>query len=123
MDSTTRTFNVVVRVHDPTQRGRPDASGAPQGPPLLVGMYASVEVAGRDQGRYALLPRKALRDGDRVWLLTAEDAVTIRQVRVLSVGDESIAVAADGLSEGMRAVVSDLPVVTEGLSVRVVERR
>ena len=123
VDSTTRTFNVVVRVHDPTQRGRPDASGAPQGPPLLVGMYASVEVAGRDQGRYALLPRKALRDGDRVWLLTAEDAVTIRQVRVLSVGDESIAVAADGLSEGMRAVVSDLPVVTEGLSVRVVETR
>ena len=123
VDSTTRTFNVVVRVQDPTQRGRSAASGAPQGPPLLVGMYASVEVAGRDQGRYALLPRKALRDGDRIWLLTPEDAVTIRPVRVLSAGDESVAVAGDGLSEGMRVVVSDLPVVTEGLPVRVVEPR
>jgi len=64
-----------------------------------------------------------LRGGDRVWLRAAEDAVTMRQGRVLSVGDESIAVAADGLSEGMPAVISDLPVVTEGLSVRVVETR
>jgi len=120
VDASTRTFSLVVRVADPRQRGQPVDGNGPEGPPLLVGMYARVEVAGRDQGRYALLPRKALRDGDRIWLLDANETISIRPVRVLSAGDETVAIAADGLSEGMRVVVSDLTVVTEGLSVRVV---
>lgn len=120
VDAATRTFNVVVRVADPRQRGKPVDANGPDGPPLLVGMYARVEIAGRDQGRYALLPRKALRDGERIWVLEANDTIAIRPVRLLSEGDETVAVAADGLSEGMRVVVSDLTVVTEGLAVRVV---
>lgn len=123
VDSATRTFNVVVRVRDPGRRGEPVEGGPADGPPLIVGMYASVEIAGRDVGRHALLPRSALRDGGRVWLLGDGDTIAIREVRVLSEGDETVAVAADGLPDGVRAVVSDLAVVTEGLAVRVVEGR
>jgi len=121
VDSATRTFNVVVRVDDPGARGRPLAPVAAEPPPLLVGMYAAVEIAGRDQGRYAVVPRRALRDGSTLWLLARGDAVSIRPVRVLREADETVAVSADGLPGDARVIVSDLKVVTQGMPVRVVD--
>jgi len=121
VDSATRTFNVVVRVDDPSDRGRPLAPAAAEPPPLLVGMYAAVEIAGRDQGRYAVVPRRALRDGGTLWLLARGDTVSIRPVRVLREADETVAVSADGLPRDARVIVGDLKVVTQGMPVRVVD--
>ncbi len=119
VDSATRTFNVVVRVDNPATRGEPVSAGAAAAPPLLVGMYATVEITGRDAGRYALVPRRALRDGNRVWLLADGDVVAIRPVTVLyDAGDEAAVAGLDGAS---RVIVSDLKVVTEGMPVRVLE--
>ncbi|MFZ9679751.1 MAG: hypothetical protein ACO3BH_15490, partial [Quisquiliibacterium sp.] len=119
----------VVRVSEPLARGTPlgepgVASGARQaGPPLVVGMYASVQITGRDQGQHALIARAALRDGPSIWLVEAGERIAIRPVRVLLERDDSVAIAADGLDNGARVVVSDLAVVTEGLEVRVVTPR
>ncbi|MEK9776394.1 MAG: efflux RND transporter periplasmic adaptor subunit [Quisquiliibacterium sp.] len=129
VDAATRTFNLVVRVPDPLARGKPlaapGAAGVAMqpGPPLIVGMYASVRITGREQGSYALIPRTALRDGPSVWLLGAGDRVSIRPVKVLLERDDSVAITADSLSNGDRIVVSDLAAVTEGLEVRVVQPR
>jgi RND family efflux transporter MFP subunit len=117
VDSATRTFNVVVRVDNPGARGEPVSGEGAAAPPLLVGMYATVEITGRDAGRYALVPRRALRDGERVWLLADGDVVAIRPVTVLyDAGDHA---AVTGLDAGSRVIVSDLKVVTEGMPVRV----
>ncbi|MBM3356260.1 MAG: efflux RND transporter periplasmic adaptor subunit [Betaproteobacteria bacterium] len=118
VDSATRTFNVVVRVDNPGARGEPRVSSeGAAAPPLLVGMYATVEITGRDAGRYALVPRRALRDGGRVWLLADGNIVAIRPVTVLyDAGDHA---AVTGLDAGSRVIVSDLKVVTEGMPVRV----
>ncbi len=127
VDAATRTFNLVVRVNHPQARGKLVESGVqrggPHGPPLIVGMYARVEVAGRDHGRYAMIPRTALRDGSVIWLLDAQGRIALRKVRVLSEHDEQVAIAAQDLPEGGRLVTSDLAVVTEGLEVRVIEAR
>lgn len=119
VDSATRTFNVVVRVDDPGARGEPVSGLAAAAPPLLVGMYATVEIAGRDAGRYALLPRRALRDGSAVWLLADGNVVAIRPVEVLYDTGDQAAVA--GLNADARVIVSDLKVVTEGMPVQVLE--
>ncbi len=121
VDSATRTFNVVVRVDKPAARGRSESGNPAAAPPLLVGMYATVEIAGRDQGRYAVVPRRALRDGGVVWIVGAGEAVSIRPVRVLNETKDAVAVSAQGLEAGARIIVSDLKVVTEGMTVRVVE--
>jgi len=129
VDSGTRTFNVVVGVDAPGARGEPlgtDARGAPaQGaaaaPPLLVGMYATVEIEGRREGRYAVVPRRALRDGSVLWLVGADDRVQIRPVRLLSETENRATVSADRLPDSARVVVSDLKIVTQDMPVRVVE--
>lgn len=119
VDSETRTFHVVVRVDRPDTRGEPVSGAAESAPPLLVGMYATVEIAGRDAGRYALVPRRALRDGSRVWLLASGNVVAIRPVTVLyDAGDQT---AVTGLDAADPVIISDLKVVTEGMPVRVLE--
>jgi len=122
IDSTTRTLNVVVRIDRPQARGTPlDGDGKGTAPPLLVGMYAQVEIAGREFGRYAVLPRRALRDGDVMWQLNDADMVKITPVRVLQESADSVAVSSEALLPGARVIVSDLKVVTEGMAVRVVD--
>lgn len=121
VDAATRTFNVVVRADDPQARGQPAAEGAGAGPPLLVGMYAAVQIAGRDQGRYAVVPRRGLRDGETLWLLGAGDSIAVVPVRVLEETDESAAVDAAPIPDSARVVVSELKVVTPGMKVRVVD--
>jgi len=121
VDSGTRTFNVVVRIDSPGARGTPVSGPADAAPPLLVGMYATVEIEGRREGRYAVVPRRALRDGSTLWLVGADDVVSIRPVRLLSETGNDAAVVADGVAEGARVVISDLKIVTQGMPVRVVE--
>lgn len=118
VDSATRTFNVVVRVDEPAARGRVSSGDAASAPPLLVGMYATVEIEGIDPGRHALVPRRALRDGSVLWLLDRAGRVSVRPVRVLQEQGERAAVAAEGLPADARVVTSDLKVVTDGMRVR-----
>jgi len=129
VDSGTRTFNVVVAIDAPDARGKPMETGtqalpssgvAGAAPPLLVGMYATVEIEGRREGRYAVVPRRALRDGSTLWLVGADDRVSIRPVRLLTETDNRAVVTADRLPEGARVIVSDLKIVTQDMPVRVV---
>jgi hypothetical protein len=86
----------------------------------LVGMYATVEIEGRREGRYAVVPRRALRDGSTLWLVGADDRVLIRPVRLVTETDNRAVVTADRLPEDARVIVSDLKVVTQDMPVRVV---
>ena len=122
LDSATRTLNVIVRVDKPRARGTPlDSNGKGNAPPLLAGMYAQVDIAGRDVGRYAVLPRPALRDGDVLWLLDESGRIRIVPVRFLQERADAVAVGGEALAAGARVVVSDLKVVTEGMAVRAID--
>lgn len=122
LDAATRTLNVIVRIDKPQARGVPiDDNGKGAAPPLLVGMYAQVNVVGRDVGPHARLPRRALRDGDVVWQLDDAGRVQIVAVRVLQESADTVAVSGKALVPGARVVVSDLKVITEGMAVRVVD--
>ncbi len=123
VDSATRTFNVVVRVDEPSARGKSVSGEASSAPPLLVGMYATVEIQGRDAGRHAVVPRRALRDGNVLWLLDSGNTVRVQPVRLLREARDSAVVAAEGLVPGTSVIVSDLKVVTAGMPVRVLEER
>jgi RND family efflux transporter MFP subunit len=118
VDSATRTFNVIVRVDDPAARGEAVSGDPAAAPPLLVGMYAAVDIEGIDPGPQARVPRRALRDGSVLWLLDAAGKVSVRPVRVLQEADNQVVVSAQGLPARARVVVSDLKVVTDGMRVR-----
>lgn len=125
LDEQTRTIDVVVRVPDPFAGGRAitsegggaEAEDGPSGPPLLVGQFVEVHIAGAAPERYFTVPRSALRTGNEVWALRQDTLVTIVPVGVLQRADELVYVTG-GLAEGQAVVLSGLQFATEGMVVR-----
>ena len=114
LNETTRTVDVVVRVQDPFLD---DGSGRP---PLLIGTYATVDIRGRRVEDYAVLPRNALRDGDRVFVVERDTLLSIRSVRLLQERGGDVFVTGE-LRSGEPVVVGPMEIVTDGMTVRQAE--
>jgi RND family efflux transporter MFP subunit len=124
IDPGTRTVNVVVRVDDPFQQGRPIASdsagialNAP--PPLLVGMYATVEMEGMSLNRYVIAPREALRDDNTVWVVNGDSVLTSVPVTVVQKRGDRVSLIAPDLHDNAAIVTSALSIMTDGMQVRI----
>ncbi len=116
LDEQSRTIDVIVRVSDPMRPGVPvGQGGAIDAPPLLVGQYVEVQIDGR-AGDYQVVPRRALRPGDQVWVV-ADTLVRVVPVRVLQQAGDSVFV--EGRFEaGEDAIVAGTSVATDGMRVR-----
>ena len=109
-DPRTRMLGLYVEVEDPFDR----RGGG--GAVLPMGLFVDAEIRGRLAESVAVLPRSALRDGDRV-LVAADDRLRFRPVQVLrKLGDEVVVSA--GLEAGELVCVSNLETVVDGMRVR-----
>ncbi len=115
IDPRSRMVHVVARVDDPYGRVAADGRTA-----LAVGLFVEAEIEGTAVERAVVLPRAALRDGDRVLVVDASERLRFRPVEIARrLGDEVVISA--GLEPGERVVVSPLQTVSEGMAVRTVE--
>ena len=114
IDRMTRMLHLVARVEQPF------APGDDGRPPLTPGMFVEARIHGRSRPDSLVLPRSALREGDRVLVVDADDRLRLRDVDVLRSERERV-VLAGGLLPGERVVVSLLEVVTDGMLVRPAE--
>jgi multidrug efflux pump subunit AcrA (membrane-fusion protein) len=112
IDPRSRMVHAVARVNDPYSRGED-----PQRPPLASGLWVTATITGRSVEDVSLLPRAALREGDQVWVLDEEDRIRFRDVGVLRKTADEVIIQS-GLEAGERIVLSQLAVVTDGMSVR-----
>ncbi len=114
IDPRTRMVNVVARVENPYERsdGRP---------PLAVGLFVDAEILGRKVDGVFVLPRAALREGDLVHVIDAEDRLRLREVEVLRRHRDEIVVAG-GLAPGERVSLTPLSAPVEGMLVKPVAR-
>lgn len=117
LDEESRTIDVVVRVPDPLRPGTPldPRPSSTEPPPLLVGQYVEVVIAGR-AGDFDVVPRRAVRPGNEVWTV-ADSTVRVVTVEVLQQAGDSAFVSGD-FRDGERAVLSGIAVATEGMRVR-----
>ncbi len=109
-----RMARVLVAVNDPLL-----LHGAREGErlPLLLGSYVRVEIRGRAVDGVFVLPRVALREGDKVWVMGEDDRLEIRPVSVLFRERKRVLIA-EGLREGERIVTSPIPIPAPGLKLR-----
>lgn len=127
IDTGTRTLNVVVRVDDPFKVGKvvrrdSTSSSLTTPPPLLVGMYATVEMEGKELDRYVTLPREALRDNDTIWRVNADNELKIQPVSVVQKRGNEVTVVSDRIVADTRVIISALTVVVDGMKVRILDR-
>lgn len=108
LDERTRMIKVVVAVDEPYAKK----------PPLIVGLFVTVEIEGSTLPDSAVVPRSALRQDDLVWVVGDEDRLAFRKVDVARPQGDEVLIKA-GLRQGDRVVVSPLKAVTDGMSVMI----
>jgi multidrug efflux pump subunit AcrA (membrane-fusion protein) len=106
--------HAVARIDDPYGR-----SGDGERPPLAVGMFVDAEIAGRTVPGTIVVPRAALRDGNRVLVVDGEGRLRPREVEVLRL-ERDVAALRSGVAPGERVCVSQVEAFTDGMRVRTV---
>jgi len=117
LNEQTRTVDVVVRV----PRAFEPTPEQPDRPPLLIGSYATVDIEGTSYDRYAIVPAAAMRDGGVVWTIEADTLLVMIPVDLIQ-EIENQAFVLGAIPTGTPIIVSALPFVTNGMTVRAAER-
>jgi RND family efflux transporter MFP subunit len=115
IDARSRMVHAVARVDDPYGRRAGDDR-----PPLAVGMFVEAVIHGRTVAGGVVLPRAALRAGDTVWVVDAEERLQARPVTVARRDGDRVVIAA-GLTAGERVCLSPLEAFVDGMQVRLIE--
>ncbi len=110
LDERTRMINVVVRVENPYKKR----------PPLVVGLFVTVEIKGSILPKAAIIPRSALHQDNMVWIVDEDGRLRFRKVDVARVqGDRALVRA--GLEDGEKLIITPLKAATDGMTVRIGE--
>jgi RND family efflux transporter MFP subunit len=113
VDQQTRLIYAIAEVEDPY------GLGADTGAPLAVGMFVMAEIAGVKSQAALVLPRMALRNANKVYVINDDNRLEIRTVEVLSTSEESVLVT-EGVEPGEMVVTSTIPAAVEGMEVRAI---
>lgn len=113
IDPRTRMIVAVAEVADPYA-----LSDSADGAPLSVGMFVHAEIQGRELDNVIVVPRTAMRDGDTLYTVDAENLLHVRTVEVERSGRDEVLIGG-GLPPNERVIVSPIEIVTEGMLVRV----
>jgi RND family efflux transporter MFP subunit len=115
LDPVGRMAQVILEVKDPLhlQEG--------SGLPLLLGAFVQVEIQGQSlEGVYSL-PNRALRTGDKVWVVDAEGKLVIKPIEVAwSYEDRSLV---RGLAAGDKVITGRLSTPVQGMALRTVDQQ
>jgi len=111
LEPTGRMARVLIQVEDPLGLGS-DARKLP----LLLGSYARVEIDAGLLEDILVIPRIALREGDRVWVVDENNELQIRDANILWTRQDSILIS-NVLHPGERLILSGLRTALPGMRV------
>ncbi len=129
----TRTVDVVVRVPDPYDQTPTVASQRPEvppaqmpevaRPPLAVGTYTTVDIEGRRDETYHVVPRRAVHTREPnqppvVWTVAGDSMLVEQTVEPIQTVEERTYLAPT-LDSGTQVITTDLRVQTDSMAVRV----
>lgn len=115
IDQDTRLIYATAEVQDPYGLAVSD------GMPMAVGMFVNAEIAGVSQQYAYVMPRLALRNKDKVYVINADNELEIRTVEVLSTSEDRVLVTS-GVDTGDRVVTSPVPNAVDGMAVEPIFR-
>jgi multidrug efflux pump subunit AcrA (membrane-fusion protein) len=112
---------VLVVVDDPFNAAAagtgPQSAAMPVSMPLLIGASVGVEIEGRRVEQLVEVPRRALREGDRILVVDDDDRLSVRHPDIAWRLPHSVLVR-DGVADGERVVTSPVEAAIDGMLVR-----
>jgi RND family efflux transporter MFP subunit len=115
VDQQTRLIYAIAEVEDPY------GLGSDNGAPIAVGMFVRANIAGASSQAALVLPRLALRNANKVYVINDENRLEIRKVEVISTSEDTVLVSA-GVEVGDKVVTSTIPAAVDGMEVRAIMR-
>ncbi len=109
-----RMARLLIEVRDPLSL----KAGNEGKSPLIIGTYTRVEIEGLPLDEAAVVDRDVLRNGNRLYVMNAEDQLEIREVEIAFRDRETVLVTA-GIAHGERLVLTDLTAPVPGMPLRV----
>jgi len=110
LETAGRLAQLIVSVPDPAGQSGEAAVGWP----LLLGAYVQVDIEGPALDDVFAVPRTALHEGDRVWLMTPESRLEVRRVDPVWGGRDHVLIR-EGVKQGERLVLTDLGAPVSGM--------
>lgn len=110
VDSRGRMAQLLIAIEDPLELELPVEQ---RSLPLLLGSYVKVEIEGRPLAGAVAVPIEAVKDNDRIWVVT-DNVLELRPVKV-AWRETDRALIVDGLGDGDLVVVSPVPTATDGM--------
>ncbi len=86
--------------------------------PLLLGTYVEVQFDGPSVQGAIELPRKAIHEGNKVWIKSPENKLVIHQVELITGDKNSVTIRSDEINDGDEVITSTLPVAIPGMELR-----
>lgn len=112
LDPKGRMARILVVVRDPLNLRRPGAPGT-----ILLGSYVKVRIEAGSLDDVYVIPRQAIRDNDRLWVLTVDNTLAIRPAIIKWRRQDELLVYAD-LAPGERVITSRLQSALPGMALR-----
>lgn len=116
LTETGRMVEVLVEVDDPLSR-RNENRGQHK---LILGSFLQAEFDGRPVPDALVLDRSYLRDDGKVWIMTDEDTLDIRNVDIAWRGADEVLIVG-GIEPGDRVVTTNLAISAQGMKLRLNE--
>lgn len=106
IDTSSRMVHVIARV-----------SNKEQDVPLSVGLFVNAEIEGLLVDDIVVMPRNALRNGNRVLVVDADNRLHFRDIDPLRLYRDEVLIQS-GLAPGERVCISPLQTAIEGMTVK-----
>jgi len=113
VESKGRMANLLVSVKDPLALNLKNKNTKP----LLIGSFVNAVIEGQKVFSVFKLNREFLRDGDKVWLLTPDNTLEIRPVKVVFHSEDYVLIA-QGLSSQDQVITTNIAAAVEGMLLR-----
>ncbi len=110
VDQDSRLIYATAELEDPYGQAVAD------GMPMAVGMFVAADIDGVSERSAYVMPRLALRNQDKVYVINENNRLEIRTVNVISTSEERVLVSS-GVESGDRVVTSTLPNAVDGMEV------
>jgi RND family efflux transporter MFP subunit len=119
LEDSGRMARLLVQVDDPLdlEEGRDEElEDGEHRAPLLLGSYVRVDIDAGTLNDVLSIPRAALREGNRLWLVGSDNRLRVVPVEILWTRPETVLVE-NVLQRGERLVVSELRAALPGMDV------
>ncbi|MBO6937490.1 MAG: efflux RND transporter periplasmic adaptor subunit [Deltaproteobacteria bacterium] len=115
LDASGGMARILVAIEDPFALER-EGADAPK-VPLLLGSFVTVDIDVPWIRGAVEVPRLAVREGGKVYVMNAEDQLEIRDLRIVWGRADSVLVR-EGLNDGDRVIISRVPTPVNGMALR-----